>query len=1202
MIILLLLILNLVRIFFCAVEEKEKIWSKIIDGERLDGKSMIEILNSSTCITLTKVIGKENGYTVDVNGESSLEISDCIFVFEKKWHGIIVNEGKVIIKKVDIQIFNEKLGSICEESCKERKKFDLNRNMEITENSVILKDLTIRNKKFLMEYGSIAIEGGGNMECVENCLFENISRINDKEIIQKEKKGELFLSSVKNSIINNVEDWIYGVGIRGINEKGRRNIGCYNCSFTKDFKSEIRKSSFNNYKSYKIDFTKKNENKLANSLIRKDIYPNDVAIQDSVIDRTLTYADNCIFLRCNFNECHRTDTSEKNDGGGIYMDRCYNLNVTDCNFTNCSAKGFGGAIFCENVNNLNINKSHFTNCEANDNGSYGGGGIYLNGVSECCALEDCIFERCTGGSCGGLYLTSSSSSSDKCIDSYDKGILLRCSFVECISFYDDGGGIIFDTKNVQSIRECTFKKCLSNGYGGGFVFKSSKSNNEGDKPLFFFDNFERNSAKYGGRDVYILDFDNTCLVSPFQDCSSIMSGGNRCIKNNGSLNVLDEWIPSFALKVDDSGEDKLYCGELGNNPCKTLHYAVNLGTENGDNIINITSQTLSENESSIIGYKEYIIEGEGKETTVVEIGEDFEFGEEKGVFVVNNGKLLCTKWSILVKRKLGTGPVILLSGKDGKINLKDFGISEEESITDETEGFIVVMEGEAMIEECLFKGLHSSSKTRSTITIENDANAFIEGTIIEGCKNNNGNGGAIKGVIQKGGRIEIGSSSNIILDSCTSQRGGGIYLDVGEEIDGFELKKIDFRSCSATEGNKIFIVSSDLKQISKKLISGENPLLTSETLDKDIMGSESPEGEVFPLVLGLKTIEDAAILDVEGEDTPFCGFSDAPCKTFEGAFSVQEENERKVAVKANAEISNVLLFSYGEYIIEANEIGVSCVKMEKEGRFENSVNTTFTGFKVEIGSEERIGLAFFGKGGKLRIQSCIITSVGNIINDGIIEMNGGSIEAKNITFEWSSNIEMGKSPFVLNGTKEAEYLLMNCSISKINLNNGNGGGIRAVVEETQWLLMENVTIKECSVSAGQGGGMWLKLFSEEGLMIEEGVLIEECSALEGNNLFIITSDLERIANSLYKTETLLNRDMDEKDVIGSKTEDGESVPLISLVEEEPKAEKFPYLWIIYPIIGFVVLVIIIIIIIVCVVVYKRKKTIASYEANMVPMS
>lgn len=1202
MIIILLLILNFVKIYFCAVEEKERIRSKITDGEKLDGNSMIEILNSSTCITRTKVIGKENGYTVDVNGESILEISNCIFVFEKKWHGIIVNEGKVIIKKVDIQIFNEKLGSICEECCKERKKFGLNRNMEITENSVILKDLTIRNKKFLMEYGSIAIEGGGNMECVENCLFENISRINDKEIIQKEKKGELFLSCVKNSIIHSVEDWIYGVGIKGINEKGRRSIGCYNCSFSKDFRSEIRKSSFSNYISYKIDFTKDSESKLVNSLKRKDIYPNNFTVRDTTYTETKIADDNCIFLTCTFNECNAT-IPEKNDGGGIYMNECYNLNVTDCNFNNCSAKRFGGAIFCENVKNLNIDNSNFRNCEANDDELCGGGGIYLKGVSECCALKGCTFERCTGRSCGGIYLTSSSSSSlDACSDSYDKGILLSCSFVECISFNDDGGGIIFDTKNVQSIRECTFKKCLSNGYGGGFVFKSSKSNNEGNKQLFFSLIFERNSAKYGGRDVYILDLDNTCLVSPFQDCSSVMSGGNRCIKNNGSLNVLDEWIPSFVLEVDISGRDELYCGESGKNRCKTLHYAVNLGTENGDNNIKITSQTLSENESSIIGYKEYIIEGEDKEITSVEIGEDFEFGKEKGVFVVNNGKLSCTKWSILVKRKLGNGPVILLSGKDGKINLKEFKISEEESITDETEGFIVVMEGEAMIEECLFQGLHCSSKTRSTIAIENDANVFIEGTTIEGCKNNEGNGGAIKGEIQKGGRIEIGSSSDIILDSCTSQRGGGVYLDVGEEIDGFELKKIEFRSCSATEGNKIFVVSSDLKQISKKLGSGENPLLTSETLDKDIMGSERSDGEVFPLVLGLRKFEDAAILDVEGEDTPFCGFSDTPCKTFEGAFSVQEENERKVAVKTNAEINNVLLLSYGEYIIKANEIGVSCVKMEKEGRFENSVNTTFTGFKVEIGSEERIGLAFFGKGGKLRIQICIITCVGNIINDGIIEMNGGSIEVKNITFEWDNNIEMGKSPFVLNGTKEADYLLMNCSLSKINLNNGNGGGIRAVVEETQWLLMENVTIKECSVSAGQGGGMWLKLFSEEGLMIEEGVLIEECSALEGNNLFIITDDLERVANSLYKTKTLLTRDMDEKDVIGSKTEDGESAPLISLVEEEPETKKFPYLWIIYPIIGFVVLVIIIIIIIVCVVRYKRKKTIASYEANMVPMS
>ena len=213
---------------------------------------------------------------------------------------------------------------------------------------------------------------------------------------------------------------------------------------------------------------------------------NDISCEESPYDGcTWTYSkegssdynkaprvltEDTFFSNCQWKSCRATS------GGSIYVEsKKIELTIDQCLFVDSTAeKDYGGAIYVYGINKATITESSFLHCNilSSDNNENGGGGIYLELVS-------------------------------------DEVLIRLCTFLDSLVPYDGAGVDMWycscKTHNTQTFQDCRFINCKGesdyDSEGGGFLAWDNMYNVGVTNSLFY----KCSSTRTGGLEVSLLE-------------------------------------------------------------------------------------------------------------------------------------------------------------------------------------------------------------------------------------------------------------------------------------------------------------------------------------------------------------------------------------------------------------------------------------------------------------------------------------------------------------------------------------------------------------------------------------------------------------------------------------------------------------------------------------------------------------------------
>ena len=218
------------------------------------------------------------------------------------------------------------------------------------------------------------------------------------------------------------------------------------------------------------------------------------------------------------------NSSVSNYGGSVYWSKDYGK-IYNCSFNNSVGAFSGGAIYCEGINcsienstffnsslvksdadggaiyvvaaNFTINNCNFISNRATRNG----GGIAVSSNACNARVENCIFDKCTAGSGGAIYLVNITSG----LSAYK---IISSTFKNCSANY---AGAIYIMGDSNLIDYCNFLDCKATDSGGAISFACEDSvlNNS------YFNNCH---AVFAGA-VYVSGDSNLIDCADFYNCN-----------------------------------------------------------------------------------------------------------------------------------------------------------------------------------------------------------------------------------------------------------------------------------------------------------------------------------------------------------------------------------------------------------------------------------------------------------------------------------------------------------------------------------------------------------------------------------------------------------------------------------------------------------------------------------------------------------
>ena len=262
-----------------------------------------------------------------------------------------------------------------------------------------------------------------------------------------------------------------------------------------------------------------------------------------------------------FTHCTWNNNGLSSDGGAIHLlstspQPSVSLIIDQCTFQHCYEANpvDGGAVYVSYIGSVSISDSSFYDCKCGTGTTLAeGAGVCILYISVKPLLLRCSFISCVspddGGGCGIYYCDSSLLYT---VDS--------CCFIKCIGKDSDGqgGGVLFyrNTGN-QACTNCLFSE-LEAYYGGAF-YSYIPNYVENSYPVkFCFFNKNSDLASGYGTDVCFDELypnNNTVL---FQQCFST-SDSKRVGYHYSIWSSTDvDWFPSGTLSYMNAQEETLF--------------------------------------------------------------------------------------------------------------------------------------------------------------------------------------------------------------------------------------------------------------------------------------------------------------------------------------------------------------------------------------------------------------------------------------------------------------------------------------------------------------------------------------------------------------------------------------------------------------------------------------------------------------------
>ncbi|KAH7820082.1 uncharacterized protein MONOS_6090 [Monocercomonoides exilis] len=230
--------------------------------------------------------------------------------------------------------------------------------------------------------------------------------------------------------------------------------------------------------------------------------------------------------------------------------------------------------------------------------------------------------------------------------------------------------------------------------------------------------------------------------------------------------------------------------------------------------------------------------------------------------------------------------------------------SESESESGDASVAVVIVVSGCTFSECCVEEKDECGGGMK-ISINKDEEVVINGsTTFDGCKSenetdSNGRGGGVMISVGSGGSLKM---KEVKFEGCEVPSGesdevgrgmgGGMFVELPNELGTFILEGMIFEGCKAWKGNNVFVSGWNLREIvNKEHLKWEMSDEELRSLD-ELCGWErktTGEGYVIPLVVYLWSnwSEIGYVSKEKGGDFSGCGYSEAPCSSINHLISLR---------------------------------------------------------------------------------------------------------------------------------------------------------------------------------------------------------------------------------------------------------------------------------------------------------------------------
>ncbi|KAH7823374.1 uncharacterized protein MONOS_4682fu16655 [Monocercomonoides exilis] len=541
-------------------------------------------------------------------------------------------------------------------------------------------------------------------------------------------------------------------------------------------------------------------------------------------------------------------------------------NVDNVTFSNCSCVGkgngvggFGGAIYldvCDWNCAFCIHYASFENCQAEK-----GNNIFVN--AQC--LRDVVSKATFGFECEGMTDSDLLGFEDGCREEY----------APLLPFLMEAGDVGF----VGGEKSLDFSRCGMEQYPCSSI----------NKVVEVWNGDETRTIRI--KNGFVLR-EEIVMERHFWNVTGILGD-----------TAVDVVVPS---PLFDS--DCLICissGALLKDMCFSLPSSLSLASSfvlSSSNVLSVSDCSVEPSAGNLLNEIEYCI-------FHIDGGELFMAGfSNKGpINTLSNPIIKCT----------GDGIAELLNCVLTGITRRTGGGSCLERICEESESesengdasVVVVVVVVVVVSDCTFSECCIEEKDGCgggmKISIGKDEEVVINGsTTFDGCKTENeadsngrgggmmisvGNEGGIKMKEVKFDRCEVSSGKS---DEVGRGLGGGIFVELPNQLGTFILEGMTFEGCNAWKGKNVFVSGWDLSEIvNKDHFKWEMSSEDLRSLD-ELCGWErktTGEGYVIPLVVYLWSnwSGNGYVSERKGGDFSGCGYSEAPCLSINHLISLR---------------------------------------------------------------------------------------------------------------------------------------------------------------------------------------------------------------------------------------------------------------------------------------------------------------------------
>ncbi|KAH7831206.1 uncharacterized protein MONOS_10859 [Monocercomonoides exilis] len=536
----------------------------------------------------------------------------------------------------------------------------------------------------------------------------------------------------------------------------------------------------------------------------------------------------------------------------------------------------------------------------------------------------------------------------------------------------------------------------SNGKGGGvFVTMMSQECGFAIGQNVQFSIMLENVASYG-KDVFVSCGSAVLLESKvnnssfsFFDARTIPSD---VLKLSGSEKGIESGvIPLFVylctmgtkVLVDGSGgngKDHNHCGFDGFR-CLTVDYCANSRISESSKEIEVISSSSITKEitgpSFGVSISGRIVSSDGER---MRVNVSDEGSDTQDWLVGCSSSLTMSRLSFVVKGQLKSRRSAFIHSTS-TLNITSCSVSfEREALTDGKIGYnVICIEGGGLVVDGFAMEGLVTMNGKSPISMSDGVKLEILNSRVSGVEVTGGNGGGCLNFVMKeeGGSVNIEESNissrcsggsemkgggmmisvgnggilrmkGVKLSGCevpSEDReeggrgiGGGIFIELPNQMGTFSLESMTFAGCSALKGKNVFVSGWNLSEIvNMELFKWEMNEEELKSLD-ELCGWErkttGEEGYVIPLVVYLwdNWSRDGYVSERKGGDFSGCGYSEAPCSSVDHLFSLRfgslGEGESRINIVGTGELNREISFQIPPSLMETP---VVTIEGEKKG-------------------------------------------------------------------------------------------------------------------------------------------------------------------------------------------------------------------------------------------------------------------------------